>query len=124
PDCSLAASPGSQTSAPGAGTSYTVTVTGGTGFAGTVTFAVSGLPTGATASFAPSSVTGSGSTAMSVSTAASTPAGTYTLHVTGTSGPVSHSADVTLVVSMAGDFSVSASPTSRTINGGDTTTFS
>ena len=78
---------------------------------------------GATASFAPPSVTGSGSTAMSVGTAASTPAGTYTLHVTGTSGPVSHSADVTLVVNTSGDFSVSASPASRTINNGETTTF-
>src|SRR5262249_18831439 len=72
---------------------------------------------------APTSVTGSGSSAMSVSTAASTPAGTYTLHVTGTSGPVSHTADVTLIVNAAGDFSVSASPASRTINNGASTTF-
>jgi PKD repeat protein len=122
-DFTLAASPGSQTIAQGAGTSYTATVTGGAGFTGTVAFAVSGLPAGATASFAPASVTGSGSTAMSVSTAGSTPAGTYTLHVTGTSGPVSHSANVTLVVSTAGDFSVSASPASRTINSGATTSF-
>jgi hypothetical protein len=123
-DFSLTASPGSQTIAQGASTSYTTTVTAGSGFSGTVGFAVSGLPAGAAVSFAPSSVTGSGSTVMGISTTPSTPAGTYTLHVTGTSGPVSHTADVTLVVNPAGDFSISVSPASGTINKGTTTTFS
>ena len=62
---------------------------------------VSGLPTGATASFNPASVTTSGSSTLTVSTATTTPAGTYTLTITGTSGSLSHTATVTLVVNAA-----------------------
>ena len=122
PDFSLTASPSSQTVSAGAGTSYTATVTAGTGFTGVVTFGVSGLPAGATATFAPSSVTAAGSTTLSVSTSASTPAGSYPLVVTGTSGQLSHSRTVTLIVAN-GDFTVSAAPSSRTLNRGGTTTF-
>ena len=53
PDFSLSATPSSQTVSPGGGTSYTATVTAGAGFTGTVNFSVSGLPSGATASFNP-----------------------------------------------------------------------
>src|SRR5206468_7111633 len=74
PDYSIAASPASQTVVQGAGTSYTATVTPSNGFTGTVTFGVTGLPAGASATFSPTSVTTSGSTTMSVSTdSAATP---------------------------------------------------
>ncbi len=122
PDFSLTASPSSQTVSAGAGTSYTATVTAGSGFTGVVTFSVSGLPAGASAAFAPTSVTAAGSTTLSVSTSASTPAGSYPLVVTGTSGQLSHSKTVTLIVAN-GDFTISATPSSRTVNRGDTTTF-
>ena len=46
---------------------------------------LSGLPAGATGSFNPVSVSSSGSSALTVSTGCSTPAGTYTLTITGTS---------------------------------------
>src|SRR5215831_6110905 len=78
PDFSLSASPSSQTVAQGSGTSYTATVTALNGFTGTVTFSASGLPAGASASFNPTSVTGSGSSTMTVTTSSTTPAGTYT----------------------------------------------
>jgi hypothetical protein len=48
PDFSLSASPASQTVAQGNSTSFTATVTAGTGFAGNVSLSVSGLPAGAT----------------------------------------------------------------------------
>jgi len=115
PDFSLSASPSSQTVSPGASTSYTATVTGGSGFTGTVSFSVTGLPSGATATFNPTSVSGSGSTTLSVSTSGTTPAGNYTLAITATSGPASHTANVTLSV---GDFSISASPASGTVTRG------
>ncbi len=58
PDFSVTATPSSRTVAPGTGTSYNVSVTPSNGFNGNVTFSATGLPSGATASFNPSSVTG------------------------------------------------------------------
>jgi len=123
-DFSVSASPASQTVTAGSGTSYTATVTGSGGFSGVVGLTASGLPTGASASFNPSSVTGSGSSTMSVTTSASTPAGTYTLTITGTSGSLVHSTTVTLVVNPApaADFTISDSPTSITVVRGNTGT--
>jgi PKD domain-containing protein len=121
PDFSLSATPSSQTVQPGAGTSYTATVAGGTGFSGIVTFSVSGLPSGATASFNPGSVTASGSTTLSVSTSAATPPGSYALTIRGASGPAAHTVNVTLVV--GGDFSIAVAPASRTITRGGTATY-
>jgi hypothetical protein len=124
PDFSLSATPSSRSVAPGGSAGYTATVAAGTGFTGTVAFSVSGLPSGTTGSFNPTSVTASGSTILTVVTTAATPAGSYPLTITGTSGAVVHSAIVTLVVSAAGDFSISATPASRTINRGGSTTYS
>src|SRR5581483_3748659 len=62
PDFSVGASPSTQTVAPGGSTSYTVSVSGSGGFSGSVSFSVSGLPAGASGSFSPTSVSGSGST--------------------------------------------------------------
>jgi hypothetical protein len=118
---SLSATPSSSSVLPGSGTSYTATVTPINGFSGAVTFDVLGLPSGATASFTPPSVTGSGSTTMAVSTSASTPPGTYILTINATSGPITRSANVTLGV--AGDFSLSVSPTSRTVSRGGNATY-
>ncbi len=95
----LAATPSSQSVTAGNGTSYTVTVTPTGSFSGTVNFSVSGLPTGASASFNPTSVTTSGSSTMSVTTSTSTPAGTYSLSITGTSGTNTQTATVSLAVS-------------------------
>ena len=123
PNFSITASPASQTVTAGAGTSYTATATASGGFTGVVTFSVSGLPSGASATFNPASVTGSGSSTMSVTTSTSTPAGTYTLTVTGTSGSLVHSTTVTLVVNPVGgtpDFTISVSPASLNVTRGNT----
>jgi hypothetical protein len=123
-DFSVSATPASQTVTAGTGTSYTATATGSGGFTGVVTWSASGLPTGAGASFNPTTVTGSGSSTMSVTTSTSTPAGTYTLTITGTSGSLVHSTTVTLVVNPAPtpDFSISDSPNSITVTRGTTGT--
>jgi len=121
PNFSIAATPASQTVTAGAGTSYTATVTASGGFTGSVAFSISGLPSGASASFNPTSVTGSGSSTMSVSTSTTTPAGTYTLTVTGTSGTLVHSTTVKLVVNPVGgvpDFTISVSPASLNVSRG------
>src|SRR6267378_4051640 len=123
PGSSSLASPGNVTySTPGTYVaSLTVTVNPGTGFSGTVAFSVTGLPSGTTASFSPASVTTSGSTTLTVSTSASTPGGTYTLTIRGTSGPLTHTFNVTLVVTA--DFAISVTPSSRTITQGGTATY-
>ncbi|TMC96546.1 MAG: hypothetical protein E6J05_14020, partial [Chloroflexi bacterium] len=116
PDYSLSASPSSQTVTQGFGASYTVSVTRISGFAGSVTLGASGLPGGAGATFSPNP-TNSSST-MSVTTSATTPAATYTLTITGVSGSLSHATSVSLVVQPPPDFSLSASPSSRTVTQG------
>ena len=98
----MGVSPSSQSVTQGGSTPYTATITPSNGFTGTMTFSVSGLPSGATASFNPSSVTTSGSTTMTVSTASSTPPGGYTLTVTATSGALVHSATTVLDVAQSG----------------------
>ena len=113
PDFSFSASPSTSTVVQGGGTTYTATVTGGSGFSGTVSLSVSGLPAGASASFNPASISSSGSSTLSVSSASNTPPGSYPLTVTATSGTLVHSVAVTLVVSA--DFSVSVSPSSATV---------
>jgi uncharacterized membrane protein len=118
-DFSVTATPSSRTVPPGTATTYSVSVTPSNGFNGTVTFNVSGLPAGATASFNPTSVTGSGSSTMTVTTS-TTPPGTYPLTITATSGNLTHTAQVTLAVA---DFSLSASPSSQTVKRGSKTTF-
>ena len=121
PAFSLLSTPSAATVPPGASANHTVTVVPGNTFTGTVSFSVEGLPSGATASFYPASLTGSGSTTLAVTTATTTPQGTYTLTIRGTSGTFSHSTRVTLVVN-ASDFFVSASPASakiRRLNSGN-----
>jgi hypothetical protein len=111
-DFSVAATPSSQTASRGKSTSYSVSVTPSNGFSGNVNFSVTGLPSGATASFTPSSVSGSGSSTLTVNTTSATPIGTYTLTITGSSGTLTNSTQVTLAVA---DFSLSASPSIQTV---------
>lgn len=122
PDYSFSATPSSQTLVPGAGTSYTVNITR-TGGTGAVTLSSSVQPTSTTigVSFSnPNPVTGNSST-MSVTTSSTTPTGSYTLTITGTaSGSPTHTTTVALTVqaAQAGDYSLSATPSSRSITRG------
>src|ERR1019366_1726781 len=120
PDFSLSASPSSQTVIQGNSTSYNLTITPTNGFAGQVTFSVTGLPTGASGTFSPNPATST--SALSVTTSTTTPAGTYTATITGVSGSLTHTATVTLIVT-ALDFSLSASPSSQTVPQGNSTSY-
>jgi subtilisin family serine protease len=97
-DFSLSISPSSQSlRRTGGTTSYAVTITRTGGFAGGVSFALSGQPTGATTSFSPNPATGTSST-LTVTIPNGTARGTYTLTVTGTSGSLSRTTTASLVV--------------------------
>jgi len=94
----------------------TITLFSVNGFSGTVGLSVAVSPSGATASLAPSSVglfpAGTGGSNLTISTTASTPPGTYSIIVTGTSGIQSHFKTITL--SVLPSFFISANPTSVT----------
>ena len=98
PDFSFSATPASQTVLQGSSTTYTVSVAGSGGFSDTVTLGVSGLPAGATGTFNPTPITGSGSSTLTINTLSSTPSGTSTLTISGTSTSLNHSTNVSLVV--------------------------
>ena len=123
PDFSVGVSPGSQAVIQGNAVNYNVTITASGGFSGNVGFSVSGLPAGASATFNPTTVAGSGTSVMNVSTLASTAAGTYPLTITATSGNLVHSSSATLVVSAPTDFSISVSPSSQTIKSNSSTKY-
>ncbi len=100
-DFSISATPASRTVNPGGGTNYTVNTASvfPSGFPSNVTYSVTGLPAGATASFSPIGQAVPGTSTVNVTTSSSTPAGTYTLTITGTGGIQTHTAKVTLIVS-------------------------
>jgi hypothetical protein len=120
PDFSVSASPSSRSIPVGSGTTYTVSVGAVNSFAGTVTLSAGGLPSGATASFSPSTITSSGTSTMTVTTSGSTTANTSTLTVNGTSGSLSHSTTVTLSMM---DFVLNATPSSQTVAPGNSTSY-
>ena len=94
-DFSLSRSPASRSIKRGQNTSYNVTITRLNGFAGSVLFTIGGLPSNVTASFTPNPTNGT-SVTLRVSTSRSSPTGTYTLQITGTSGGLTHLINVSL----------------------------
>jgi len=128
PDIQFQISPASQSVARGQTAIYTVTVTSTGGFAGTVGLSASGIPSGASATLAPPTLTlkasSTGSThtsVLSVAIAAGTPVGSYTLKVTGTSGEVSGSVTAGLTVNypLSGALSLTATPASVNLAPGE-----
>ena len=117
----ISASPASQTVLQGNSTSYTVSLTTATGYAGTVSFSVSGLPASTTSVFSPTSLTASGTTTLTISTSGTsplTPPGTYPLTISASDGVSTQTTQVALVVTPIADFGISVSPTSQTVNQG------
>ena len=92
---SLAAS-GNQSVFAGASVSNTISATLDSGSSQAVSFSVSGLPTGATASFSSASCSPACSTVLNISTTASTPAGSFPITVTSTGGGVTKTTTFTL----------------------------
>jgi hypothetical protein len=84
PDFTFAAMPAGQTIPLGADARYAITITRSGGFTGPVSFAVSGLPNRATASFSPAGVVSGSSTTMTVSVPDNGWTGTSTLAIIAT----------------------------------------
>jgi M6 family metalloprotease-like protein len=81
---------------PGGSGSNTITVTLMSGSTQTVALSISGLPSGATASFNPASGNPTYSSTCTITTTSSTPTGSYTVTVTGTGGGITRTTMFTL----------------------------
>lgn len=97
-EASISASPASRTVLQGDSTSYNVASTLVVGPTQAMTLSVSGLPSGASATFTPASISPSASSTLSIATANNTPAGSYTLTITANGGGITRIASVGLVV--------------------------
>jgi hypothetical protein len=98
PDFTISATPTSQGVNPGGSASYSVSTSSIFNFSGAVTLSVTGLPSGASASFAANNFATPGSTQLTVYTSSGTPLGTSNLTITGASGAIQHTTMVSLVV--------------------------
>jgi hypothetical protein len=107
-DFTPAITPTSRTVTQGQAADYSLSLTPTGGFSGAVTWSVTGLPSGAVATFTPNPSTGAA--ALQITTTASTPSGSYPLSLNAVSGSLSHPLSATLVVSapQAGTITVSA----------------
>ncbi|HEY0232778.1 MAG TPA: hypothetical protein VGC55_16135, partial [Dokdonella sp.] len=101
PDFTVSVTPPNPGVNPGGSVSYTVTTAAIQNFSGAVHLEASGLPSGATATFAANDVAPPSTTTLTVQTDAATPPGANTVTVTATSGALTHSADAGLYVTTA-----------------------
>jgi cellulose 1,4-beta-cellobiosidase len=92
-----------------------VTVSSINGFSSAINLSVSGLPAGVTATFSPSSVTGSAGSSLTFTASNTATVGAATVTVTGTSGSLTSSATFTLSVTAEPNFTISAAPTAISV---------
>jgi hypothetical protein len=126
PDFTVTASPSSLSVTQGSSGSTTISTTVSGGFNSAVSLSASGLPSGVTAVFSPTSITapGSGSSTLTFTASSTATTGTVNVTVSAIGGGITHTTVVALTVNAAAtpDFAVSASPTSVTVVQGSTGT--
>src|SRR3989441_16786 len=118
PDFAISANPNSLKIIQGSSGTSTITLTTLNGFSSTVNLSSTVSPSGPITSLNPTTVTltsnSGGSSTLNV-TASTAAAGSYTVNVTGTSSSLSHSVIVTVAVTQAPDFTITANPNSLTL---------
>ena len=94
------------------------------GFSSAIALSASGQPTGATVGFNPASIAapGSGTSTMTITVPSTVATGTSSITVTGAGGDRVHTATVTLMVTAAPNFTISASPGSVSVVRGNSGT--
>lgn len=120
PSFTLAPSSSSLSVTQGSSATDTIKVTDVDGFTGTVSFTASGLPSGVTASFSPTSSTTSSVLTLTASSSAAT--GSYTVTVNGASGNTTASAAISLTVTGSGSCTPTAIVPYISVNGGSSWT--
>ncbi len=119
PDFSISANPTSLSIQQG-GSGISTISTAVVGSAGTVSLSAGVTPAGPAASLNPTSVAAGSTSTLTVNVGASVATGAYTVTVTGTEGSNTHSTTVTVNVTAPppADFTISANPTSLSIQRG------
>lgn len=118
PDFTISAQPVSRSVHRGQAAHYNIIVTALNEFTGNVDFTIAGLPAEVTALFQPQTITGQGQAKLTLSTTQQTALGNYKLTVTGKSGDIEHSLDITLKVieeTPNPDFTLIATPQGNTV---------
>jgi Protein of unknown function (DUF4038)/IPT/TIG domain/Putative collagen-binding domain of a collagenase len=117
----LSASPASLNVAQGNQGTSTITSTISGGFNSGISLSASGMPTGTTASFNPTTIPapGAGTSTMTITVGPNTATGTYPITVTGSGGGVQQHTTVTLMVTATPNFTLSASPASLNVAQGN-----
>ncbi len=120
PGFSVSASPSSVSVVQGSTGASTITSSVFGGFDSAVTLSASGLPSGVTAAFSPSSITGTGTSTLTFTATTTASTGTFSVTVTGTSGSTVESTTISLTVTapVTGSFTISVSPTSGYLDQG------
>jgi len=116
-DFTISASPNSLTIPQSNQGTSTITTTVSGGFSSSIALSATGVPSGTTVTFNPTTIPapGSGTSTMTITVGSSTPTGTYPITVTGTGGGLQRNATVTLTVTATPTFTISASPGSLNI---------
>src|SRR5688500_16003363 len=128
PHFSVAAAPATQTVTAGQNAGYGITINRQNKHTGPVALSVADLPANSTATFSPATVTGSGtSSSLGVKTGVggTTPAGSYTLSIRGTSGGVTSTTTATLVVvsQEQPNFALAGTPSRSVISADDAASY-
>jgi hypothetical protein len=122
PDFALSASPTSLSVTQGSSATSTISTTVSNGFNSSVALSISGLPSGVTASFSPTSIAapGSGSSTLTFTASSTATTGTFNTTVSATGGGITHTTviPVTVNAATAPNFTLSASPTSLSVAAG------
>jgi subtilase family serine protease len=106
----------------GSGTSV-ITSTVLNGFDSGISLSATGQPAGVTVTFSPPSITGAGTSIMTIAVSPSTVIGTYSIKVMGTSGSITEIVTVSLMVAKMPPNYIISAPTSISIDRGGSGTF-
>ena len=124
-DFTISAGPSSLSVAQGSAGTSTISTAIVSGSAENITLSASGLPSGVTATFNPTSVTTGGSSTLTLTASGTaTLGGPVAVTVSGTAPSATHSLTVSLTVTAPPDFSLSVSLTPQSVSRGGTATYS
>jgi kumamolisin len=123
PGFGLTASPNTVSVVQGGSGTSRITSTVLNGFSSGISLSATGQPSGVSVKFSPTSITGAGSSTMTIAVGSSTATGTYNIKVTGISGSITEVVTVSLTVNkQPPNYTITAAPTTINIARGSSGT--